>query len=91
MADLGGGQGATPPLFLNQTEARRAKKLFWETRPPLPPPLCKGLDDQAPPPLSQGLDPALAMYTLQHYRGVSMANIPANCMKPCSDYLNSWH
>ena len=44
-----------PPLFLDQTEARRAEKIFGETTLP---PLSKGLDDRAPP-LSQGLDPAL--------------------------------
>ena len=51
-----GGQAS--PLFLDQTEAQRAEKLFG--RPP-PPPLFKGLDDQHPPPLplSQGLDQAL--------------------------------
>ena len=47
-------RGPAPPLFLDQTEARR--KLF----PDHPPPLSKGLDDHPPPPpLSQGLDPAL--------------------------------
>ena len=43
----GGGGGAPgPPLFLDQTEAQRAKKnVFFETVPP--PPLSQGLDDQA--------------------------------------------
>ena len=46
----GSGLGdPVPPLFLDQTEARRAEKFFLETAPP--PPL--------PSPLSQGLDPAL--------------------------------
>ena len=31
-----GARGALPPLFLGQTEARRAEKNFW-TPPPLPP------------------------------------------------------
>ena len=45
-----------PPLFLDQTDSRRAEKnFFWW---PSPPPLSKGLDDHAPP-LSQGLDQAL--------------------------------
>ena len=36
-----------PPLFLDQTETRRAKKIFWGYRPPLPPtPLSKDLDDR---------------------------------------------
>ena len=55
---MGRTRGAGPPLFLDQNEARRAKK-FWggDHRPPClrvwmtPPP--------PPPPLSQGLDPAV--------------------------------
>ena len=44
----GGPGGSATPLFLDQTEARRAEKiLFLETGPP---PLSKGLDDQTPPP-----------------------------------------
>ena len=47
MADLGEGPGGPPaPLFLDQTEARRAEKnVFWGLRPPYlrdwmtPPPL----------------------------------------------------
>ena len=35
-----------PPLFLDQTEAQRAQKIFLET---------------AHPPFSEGLDPALAL------------------------------
>ena len=48
----GGSRGGArvPPLFLDQTVARGAEKIFFWTHPP-PPPL--------PPPLSQGLDPAL--------------------------------
>ena len=45
--DPGGELGgpALPPLFLNQTEARRAKKNILETAPPPPPQLsAKGLD-----------------------------------------------
>ena len=48
------GGPAPPPLFLNQAEARRAQKNFFETAPPLisgsrwpaplPPPLCEGLN-----------------------------------------------
>ena len=47
------------PLFLDQNEARRAEKIFFETAPP--PPSSQGLDDlQSPPlPLSEGLDPPL--------------------------------
>ena len=70
MADPGegpGGPNPPPPLFLDQTEARRAEKNFLET----PHPLSKGLDDQAPPPpLSQGLHPALeCMYVCLTCRG----------------------
>ena len=48
-----GGPGL--PLFLDQTETRRAKKIFFGDRPPPHPP-SKGLDDLDPLPLSQGLD-----------------------------------
>jgi len=41
-----GPGGPGPPLFLDQTEARRAEKFFW--RPP--PSLSQGLDDRASPP-----------------------------------------
>ena len=56
VADPGEGPGGVrpPPLFLDQTEARRAEKHFFG-RPP--PPLSKDLDDR--PPLSQGLDSAI--------------------------------
>ena len=57
-----GGSRGGPPLFLDQSEAQRAEKMFLGKRPPLSPPgaapLFKGLDDRGPP-LSQGLDPAL--------------------------------
>ena len=34
-----------PPLFVDQTEAQRAEKQFFETAPPPPPPtLSEGLD-----------------------------------------------
>ena len=38
MADPGGGAGGggLPPLFLNQTEAQRAEKIFLHTGPLLP-------------------------------------------------------
>ena len=39
MADPGeepGGSDPPPLLFLDQNEARRAEKIFWETAPPLP-------------------------------------------------------
>ena len=54
VTDIGEGPSPGPPLFLDQTEARRAKKNFLETAPPP----SKGLDDWGPL-LSQGLDPAL--------------------------------
>ena len=52
----GGGRGGRPPLFLNQTKARRAQKMFLETAPP---PFLRVWMPGPPPPLSQGLDPAL--------------------------------
>ena len=33
-----------PPLFLDQAEARREEKIFFETTPPR-----QGLDDRSPP------------------------------------------
>ena len=59
VADQGEGPGGGgPPLFLDQNEARRAEKNFFETAP-----LSQGLDDCSPPPLSESLDPPLASYT----------------------------
>ena len=58
MADLGEGT-LCPLLFLDQTEAQRAKKIFWGGTGP---PLSKVLD--APPP-SQGLDLALPLLYIQ--------------------------
>ena len=55
----------SPPLFLDQNEARRAENIFLETDPP-PPPSSQGVDDRQPPPphlpprpLSEGQDPPL--------------------------------
>ena len=56
MTDPGEGSLSSLHLFLDQNEARRAKRIFWETTPH---PFSKGLDDRSPPFLSQGLDPAL--------------------------------
>ena len=46
VADTGKGpRGPVPPLFLDQTEARRTQFFFfWR----LPPPLSKGLDERVP-------------------------------------------
>ena len=52
----GRGPGDAPPLFLDQTEARRAENLFFETAPP-PTPYVGVLMTGAP--LSEGLDPPL--------------------------------
>ena len=48
MQDLGEEHGGRPPppLFLDQNEARRAEKIFFEA---CPHPLSQGLDDRAPP------------------------------------------
>ena len=57
------GEGPGSPLFLDQTEARRAEKSFL--RPP--PPLSQGLYDRAPLPLSEDLDPTLEIITQFSY------------------------
>ena len=46
LADRGEGPGesAPPSLFLDQTEAQRDEKIFFETVPPPSPPLSEGLD-----------------------------------------------
>ena len=64
MVDLGEGP---PPLFLDQTEARRAEKIFFGDSTPTSSLLSKGLDDSPHPlpPLSQGLDPALMIACTQ--------------------------
>lgn len=50
VADQGEGPGApSPPIFLAQTEARRAENIFF-LRPD--PPLTQGLDDRPLPPPS---------------------------------------
>ena len=51
-------QREAPPLFLDETEARRTEKKFFGDWSLPPPPLSKGLDDR-PHPISQGPDPAL--------------------------------
>ena len=59
MADPRGEPGGqAPPLFLDQTKAQGAEKLFWENRAPS---FSHDLDDRPipPPPLSGGLDPPL--------------------------------
>ena len=51
----GGGGGSSPPLFLDQTEARRAENFLWETAPPA----TYLRVWMTGPSLSQGVDPAL--------------------------------
>ena len=53
----GAGGGGGPPLFLDQNEARRAEKNFFETAPPI------SGSGWLLPPLSESLDPPLASYT----------------------------
>ena len=61
MADLGEGT-LCPLLFLDQTEAQRAKKILGGGGG-TGPPLSKVLDDPPSPPPSQGLDlPLLLVY-----------------------------
>ena len=55
LTSSGGSRGKVPPLFLDETEARRAEKKFSETGSPPPP-----LDDR-PHPISQGLNPVLTV------------------------------
>ena len=51
--------GARPPLFLDQTEARRAEKnCFWDRSPHY----LRVWLTAPPPPLSEGLDPPLLIY-----------------------------
>ena len=57
----GGSREGGPHLFVDQTEAQRAKKVFLETA--APPPLSKGVDER--PPLSQALDPSLHYFTFE--------------------------
>ena len=50
----GGVRGARPSLILDQTEARRAKKIFFYKSPPL----SQGLDDRFPtPPYPKAVPP----------------------------------
>ena len=60
MADSGEGpEGPGPPVFLDQTDARRAEEKFFLNRlSPPPGSLCHDLDDRALA-LSGGLDPPL--------------------------------
>ena len=60
----GRGPGARRPLFLDQTEARRAEKPFFGDH--LPPPYLRGCvsPPRPPPPLSQGVDPPLVTFVL---------------------------
>ena len=58
---FGGGSrvGARPPLFLDQKEAPRVEKFFYETGGP---PLSQRLKGRPPPPpLSEGLDQLLVL------------------------------
>ena len=55
----GGSREGGPPLFVDQTEAQRAKKLFLETAPP---PLSKGLDERSPLISSSGSGTALSYF-----------------------------
>ena len=59
----GRGPGARRPLFLDQTEARRAEKPFFGDHPP-PLYLRVWMTPLPPSPLSQGLDPPLVTFVL---------------------------
>ena len=75
VADSGGGPwGATPLLFLDLTEARRAEKFFGGDQAP---PLSKGRDDPPPPStLSQGLDLVLISKYVKTLPYVSIDFLP---------------
>ena len=57
------GEHPLPPLFLDQTEARRAEKKNWGTTPPPPTLPYLTVWMTSPPRLSQGLDPALKWHS----------------------------
>ena len=57
------GERPHPPLFLDQTEARRAEKKIWGTTPPPPTFPYLRVWMTSPPCLSQGLDPALKWHS----------------------------
>ena len=67
VTDIGEGPGPGPSIFLDQTEARRAKKkFFWRLPNPLPAPPpsppSKGLDDWSQSGIVQD-----ATFRVQHY------------------------
>ena len=67
-----GPRGLCPPLFLDQTEARRAQKKFFGDQAS---PFSKGVDDPPPHPhLSEGLHPALfcVIITLPQSKGCKL-------------------
>ena len=54
-----GDPGEDPPLFLDQTEAQRPKKNFFQDHPPPPPYPRVWMMTSPLAPLSEGLDPPL--------------------------------
>ena len=73
MADLREGPGAPPPLFLDQTEARKAEKCFFGDHPPFTYLRIWMIG----PPLSEGLDPALTrLYSIFHTKCTFFAYLP---------------
>ena len=76
-ADPGEGPGGPPPLYLDQTKARRAEKNFFFLRPP-PLPQGEGLDDTPPSPLP--LPPNLKVW-IRHCISISIIN--AELCKSC--------
>ena len=58
-----GDPGENPPLFLDQTEAQRAEKNFFQDHPPLYPRVWMTASPPPPQsPLSEGLNPPLQVY-----------------------------
>ena len=82
VADLGKGSG--PPLFLDQTEARRAENIFLETAPPPPPFYLRFW--MTGPHLSQGPDPALncsrTRQTRRSINDLSVGPLPLSLIDP---------
>ena len=90
MADPGEGpRGPGLPLVLDQTEARRAEKIFLEDRPP---PLSKSLDDQPPPYLMVLIRHCMHMYSKRNDPNKGFSLQPASTateISLCGHFANT--
>ena len=77
--------GAGLPLFLDQTETRRAEKNFFGERPP---PLSKGLDDLEPPPLISRSGSGTVIYHQNCYNTSPMLSLFADMAGPRQGSIN---